>query len=364
MIIKQIQNKKELRQFYEIYNIIYKKYQCMRKTEESVIKLIINGPTAFHKHAKVIPCLLLKDGNVEGRFAFIYDKNLSEYLQISFFEAIPGLDNIVNDIKTTAKELFPEVSKFVVGLNGHLNYSAGILLDNYDKPPVFGLPYNPPYYPLYFKNLTERKMVSYRFKNDLFFRLYEKKINKTDLKGITVREINKKRITDEIKIYTYLNNACFKNHPYWSDRTVEEDLELFYPFRFLLNNDNLLFAEYDNKPVGFLLWYPDFNELVDNQNKDIGLFQLMKYNFANPIDTFRFTEISVLPEFRNKPVTFALILKLIEAVKKTKYKTGEGGFIFLENTASKNMTERFLKRATFSDFKPSRSYALYEGSLR
>jgi ribosomal protein S18 acetylase RimI-like enzyme len=83
---------------------------------------------------------------------------------------------------------------------------------------------------------------------------------------------------------------------------------LFKPFRFLLDNENLIIAEIDGKPVGFFLWYPDFNELVASQ-RDLNVLDVIKYRLGKPIDTFRFTEIGILPEYQGSPVALALINK-------------------------------------------------------
>ena len=205
-------------------------------------------------------------------------------------------------------------------------------------------------------------MVSYRFQTEPFFEYHKKMSNKLDFNGITVRNMNKKKLRQEVETYTYLNNACFPGHPYWSDRDVEEDFELFYPFRFLIKEENLVFAELHGKPIGFLLWYPDFNQLVKG-NQHLGLRHVLRYHFADPINTFRFTEIAVLPQYKISPAVQAMILHFTPFVKKLGYTYGEGGFIFEENRNSITMTRRFLERATGEKMEPYRYYAVFETEL-
>ncbi len=361
MIVKQVTTEKDRRAFYTITKEIYQGDNFHRSSEDDIIRLLIEGPTAFHSHATVIPFLLINNEKTVGRFALISDRKLPEYVQVSFFEAMPGLTDISRLILEKAKSEFPDCPKIVAGLNGHLNYGAGILVSNFNEAPVFGLPYNKEYYQDYFCDFSKTTMVSYRFTVEPFLE-YRDKVGSPDFKGITVRKLNKRNLSQETRIYTYLNNACFPGHPFWADRDVAEDFELFHPFRFLIKEENLLFAEKDGQPIGFFLWYPDFNQLVKS-NQHLGLKHVLRYHFANPINTFRFTEIAVLPQFKNSHAVQAMILFAIPYIQNLGIKYGEGGFIFEENINSIVMTRRFLERVTGEKVEPYRRYALFESTL-
>jgi len=241
----------DLDRFYKTGNEIYRKNPYYRSSEDDVLKLVVEGPSEFHKHAQVNPVIVEKDGSPVCRFAFISDTLLPDYVQVAFFEAKQGLKNIAEEIINEAKRRFPDKNKICFGLNGHLNYGAGILLNNFDKVPVFGLPYSMPYYKDYFCKLKARKIVSFSFHAQISedYKKLSARI-KTD-KNISIRKSDKKNLPEYSKIYTELNNICFREHPFWANRNAPEDLELFEQFQFLLKNENLLFAEYHDRPVGF-----------------------------------------------------------------------------------------------------------------
>ncbi len=361
MKLLRVTNRDELKHFYHLPTIIYNGNKYHRATEESLTHLLIDGPTEFHQHASVMPYLFINGDKPVGRCAIIYDKLLPEYIQIAFFEAMPNLPDPCGLIMAEARKLHPEASKIVFGINGHLNYGAGFLLDNFDLPPIFGLPYTADYYPAYFSSLTLRSMVSFRYGMD-GFEEWGAKQPPGDIDGITVRTMNMKRLREEVELYTYIDNNSFTDTPYWSARQPIENYELFHPFRHLLKGENLLFAERNGKPLGFLLWYPNFNELVGSGN-DIGIAEVLHYRIANPIKTYRFTEIALLPDARYSRAVYAMIRHLIPIVKKYGYTHGEGGFIFEENTASINMTRKFIERAFGTKYQPYRRFGLFEGSL-
>lgn len=341
---------------------VYIGNRYFRGTEVSIEKLILNSASAFNTHS-AIKKFVVRDGNdLVARFALIHDFRLPVYIQVSFFEAQQGLGDIFALIKKEIANYFPYCTKVVVGLNGHLNYGAGILLNHFDEVPVFGLPYNPAYYADYFKNLFCRKMVTFRFGIEAYYAWAQTYQSQRVLNGLTTRFMDKSNIKKESAIYTQLNNQSFAKHPYWADRDEKEDLELFNPFRNLLDNENLIFADVDGKPAGFYFWYADFNQLVSSQ-RDLNVIDVIKYRIKNPIDTFRFTEIGIVPKYQRSPVAFALLNKGLPKMMEKGYKYCEGGFIFEENLASIAFVKRLMQRFQGPNPEPYRQFAIFETSL-
>jgi GNAT superfamily N-acetyltransferase len=362
VIAERIDHVKDFALFSKFSRTCYRKAPHYRSTEHDVEKLVLEGPSSFHSHAE-IACFIIREANTTiGRFALIHDLNDPAYIKVSFFEALPDCGDILSLIRSRISRLYPDIHKFTIGINGHLNYSAGFLLNRFEEPPVFGLPYTHDYYPAYFRECRERRMVSFRFPNELFFS-HNRKLSGTITRGISVQPMNRKYLDRYVQYYTMLNNKAFSKHPYWSDRTAEEDLELFRPFKYLLKDENLLFAYIDDTPVGFLLWYPDFNQLVKRNNDHLNILSVVNYRLRNPIDTFRFTEVGVLPAYRHKPVSLALISAMIPHIERQGYRYCEGGFIFLENKQSIALARRSIKRVTGIDSAPYRTYTVYEGTV-
>ncbi len=383
------------RRFCGLPAAVYAGNPHARATEEDLISLLARPKSVFFSHASVRSYLLCSGPHAVGRFSLIADEHLPDAVQVAFFEAIFGLPDVLDCLRRTAANAFPGRTRLIVGLCGHLNYAAGFLASRFDEPPVFGLPYSPPYYLDYFAGMTERRMVSYRFHNESFYTLWrenrlKRRTTTTERSTITVRPMDRRRLRQEIALYTELNNACFQEHPFWTDRLPEEDFELFHPFRFLLKDENLLFAEDAGRPVGFLLWYPDFNQLVGS-GEAFGLRHVLAYQAAHTvprehprtaawirptqalahrtlrraalIDTARLTEIAVRDSHRKAGVVEALI----RAFTKVQYLRGfsytEGGFIFEDNVASITMTKRLLESAFGQAPEPYRRFVVFEGSL-
>jgi len=362
MRIELVDSKHAENLFDKVSSAVYAGNKYFRGTEKSVEKLVLGESKAFSRHTKVKK-FIVQDGNdAVARFALIHDTKLMDYVQVAYFEAIEGLGDIYPLIEIEIKKYFGQCKQVVVGLNGHLNYGAGILLNRFNEAPVFGLPYQPDYYADYFKNLQCRKMATFRFTMADYTAWAQSYSTHRELRGLTVRFMDKRNIKAESAIYTKLNNEAFPNHPYWANRDIEEDLELFYPFRHLLDNENLVFAEIDGRPVGFFLWYPDYNQLVSSQ-RDLNVLDVLKFRLGKTPDTFRFTEIGIIPEYQGSIVAMAMLNKALPTIIKKGFKYCEGGFIFEENKASMAFVKRILKRSFGVEPEIYRQYGVFEYPL-
>ena len=360
--LQPVDGRRQRRAFYRIGRDVYRDLPLHRSTEDDVMRMLVEGPTAFHDHARVEPFLMREGRRLVGRLALVHDRRLPGYAQVAFFEALPGLEGVQETLRLKAASLFPDCTRMVVGLNGHLNYGAGFLANRFDEPPLFGMPYTPAYYLDYFPGLDRRPMASFRFDSEEFFSLRRQLAPTFDPGPIRIRTMDRAHFAREVDLYTYLNNACFQDHPYWADRTSAEDYELFHPFRFLLKDEHFIVAEHDGQPVGFLLWYPDFNELCRG-DEELGVRHVARYRLADPIRTARLTEIAVLPAYRAHRVDLAMILRMIRSVEEAGYRHTEGGFIFEENRASIALTLRYIRRATGRTPRPHRRYVVFDGPL-
>lgn len=353
------------RAFHALPAEVYRGMPQHRSTEDEIVHMLVSRQSVFFQHARLEPFVALDGERVVARFALVHDSRRPEYVQVAFFEALPGASGLLEAILPRARERFPECTRLVAGLNGHLNYSAGFLASNFEEPPLFGLPHTPPYYLDCFRGLARKEMFSYRFETAPFYARPSRM--RPRARDLTFRVLDRRHLAREVAIYTHLNNACFQKHPYWADRTPEEDLELFEPFRFFLDDENLIFAERNGTPVGFLLWYPDFNELA-RAGEPLGLRHLLRYRVLGKLGgrrmrSLRLTEIAVLPELRGSWVVAGLIHKLTELTEGKGFSHCEGGFIFEENGESVTMTLAVLRHVAGIDLTPYRRYCVFEGPL-
>jgi hypothetical protein len=199
---------------------------------------------------------------------------------------------------------------------------------------------------------SEEDMVAYSYRiPDLKFER-EQRVLKHILKDFTFRASRLSDLESEIAIYTDLNNKCFGEHPLYFDRSVDEDMELFRAFSRFLRDENFLIAELDGEPVGFLLWYPDFNELVP-PGGSLGTSTYIKYKvLRRRISKVRLAELGVVPEHWGSGLILGLLSKGVE-IALGKHSIVEAGWILATNLRSRGLASRWADG-------PCRHYSVFE----
>ncbi len=365
MILRPAIPSDELKLFLDLPRKVYKNNACYRKINNDVATLFFCTGTLYKSHAQVLPYLIMEENEVVGRFALLHDARLNDKIMLSFFEALPGLEGLADCIIQEVKSQFPTGHTLIAGLDGHLNNGAGILLDRFDETPAYGLPYTLPYYPAYFKDFDKHLLFSFMVPVTGSGNKFEAILSRAG--DIQVRPADKSRLKKEIGLYTRLNNDCYRNHIYWSIRDQAEDEELLMPMLHLIEGENLLFAEYKGNPIGFLLWFPDFSQLINHQQELKAARSLsrdvLRFRFFNPINRIRLAEIAILPEFHKKCADLLMLDRMYNYAYKKGYRWCEGGFISENNYSSLNLTRRYIERMTGQAANPYRTYAVFEKKL-
>ncbi|MCP4699292.1 MAG: hypothetical protein GY862_20955 [Gammaproteobacteria bacterium] len=340
---------------------VYAGNPYFRDSLSSILTIINNPKGAFAKRTQQ-QAVIVKDENgaLLASALLLHAEGLPDQAQLSFFEALPKAQDAVQALVDKASSIARQwgATSLLVSMNGHVNYGLGFLTDSFDEMPCFGSSYTPFYYIDYFRSLgfNEQQLVSYRYPMSSFVDQQEKRILERTKKRFNFRKANFSRLQEEISIYTRLNNECFSDHSLYFHRYDDEDYELFHPFRWFLKEENLLIAEHGGTPVGFLLWYPDFNELI-GPGQELGVQALLKYKvFRRPIKRFKIVEIGVLPKFQGSSVILGLFHACFELTRH-RFQECESGWIFSENSNSRNICCRWNP-------EPGPSYSVFTLALQ
>lgn len=332
-------NSKNYKSYMKFASSIYRGNPYYKDTTSSLLKALLLKQSEFCRHAYIYPVIVYNEGEVAAVCTYIHADNYSETLQIAYFEALPDCESAVELIIDFAKELCRKrnINKITIGLNGHVNYGLGILSDYYDVPLSFGNNYNPSYYIDYFSRYKTIEYTLSSFKGNMneFNLDKQQRALKKVYDKFSYRNINFADFENEMKIYTDLNNLCFSSHPFYFKRSYREDYELFKDLKLFIREENLIFAEKDGQPIGFMLWYPDFNELIPGGNS-IGVSTFIKNKlFPNKIGRYKIVEIGILPQFHN---TGAILGLFNECCRRTKgrYDSYETSWILDSNFKSRN----------------------------
>lgn len=317
---------------------IYKDYPSYKDNMTPLLTSILYKRNNFCKYAQITPVMVLQDEQVVAVSTYIGVERMPQVLQIAFFEALPNkeeaVDLIVAEAIRIAKE--KEIQDVLIGMNGHPSYGLGILSDHFEEDMSYGSAYNPPYYIDYFRSYAAEEYTLTSYLTDLRDFSFEKQQKLIDRvkRQFTYRPIDYRRFEQEVRTYNTLNNTCFQEHPFYYPRTLEEDRELFYNFRQFGSPENIIIAEKQGKPIGYMLWYPDFNERIPSQ-KSSGVQGLFRNGlFPPPIRKCKLVAMGVLPEYQGRGAILGLFDTCFSLIRG-KYDWCESSWILDTNLKSK-----------------------------
>ncbi|MBI9011008.1 MAG: hypothetical protein JEZ08_02160 [Clostridiales bacterium] len=335
----KILDRKDYLEYYKFYKSIYKNRPRKKDDMSSMLLSILKNKSTINKRIQLKPILVYsEDVPIMGTVLAQVD-DMKTYIQMSFFEAVSEDDAafslLLEETKATGKEW--GAVNVAGSLNIHVNYGLGFLNSHYDQESSFGMNYNPEYYNHLFLKAGFESIDLVTYKQEM--KHFELPVSKRLLKRIgskyTVRTMSYKHFKKDIRIYTELNNDAFKNHLFYFKRNFEEDYELFKPFKVLLKEENLLILEKDDKPVGFMLWYPDYNELIP-PGKSLSLKTVIDHKILRKkISTFKIVELGVILSEQKTGAVLSLF-DALNQITMGKYDYCESSWILTDNSDSSN----------------------------
>lgn len=349
-----------LKEFRGLPRAIYGNDPNYRKISGEYVPVLMPGASAFSIRSGARAYLGADDdGRFVCRFILLRDERTPRRVVVSAFESLPGLPGIGDFVMAAARRFEPSADSIVIGLNGHLNYGAGILLNRFEEPPLYDTNYNPPYYADYFRGFTPLHLSTFLVSLAAALPLAGRLERDMGGSGIAVRRFDGRRARGELALYTRLNNECFADHFLWSDRAPEEDAQMFSHVLGFLKPENLLFAEKDGQAIGFLMWMPDFNKACPRRSASLP----ESLRWRNPARAAkgkcRLYEIAILPKHRNSPALPLLLSAFARFAAESGFERCEGGFILDSNIDSMLTAKRYIERMTGSAPEAYRRFALF-----
>ena len=291
---------------------------------------------AFFKRGEAEFFIAWRDGKPVGTICAAEDPPTNERRQKK--ECVFGFFEYVEDY-SVAEALLRRVMQWaeVRGLNAlfgpfNLDYEDGygVLIEGRDRPPALLCGHTPPYY----RGTMERFGFQPARGDNLAFaidldtntsaarRLFGLADRVGQRKGIRIREADLTRWDDEIdRIHHLLSIALvhLPDHIGWHRDALEA---LLLPFRDIVDPSLVLFAEVDDKTVGFFPGIPNLNEAFQHAN---GLrrpwdYARLWWHMRRQPECLAVKSVLVLPEYWDTGVAVLLFAELGRRAAAKRYK--------------------------------------------
>lgn len=233
---------------------------------------------------------ILKDGqNLIGRIAaFTHSKYKNAGTEfatggIGFFDCIND-QAAANMLFDTAKNWLQ--SKGMEAMDGPINFGDrdkwwGLMAEGFETEPIYGMPYNPPYY--------EKLFEGYGFKN--YYNQYYYAMNVDDplppkfaerhakfkaKAGYEAKHVNINNLEKYAGDFASVYNAAWAQHGENKEITKEQVVKLFNSVKPIMDERMVWFAYYKEEPIAMFINIPDVNQYFKHFNGKLGWLQKLR----------------------------------------------------------------------------------------
>jgi GNAT superfamily N-acetyltransferase len=367
MELIEVYNKKHIKDFISLPFILYKNDRFwVPPLKREIKKTLINCLKNRQRYSAFI---LYKNNKAVARVFLGIDIELNNIKKtkagyFSLFESVNDI-NIMKILIKHIQEWF--IERDIHYLRGPVSVTGaeadenkGLLIDSFDKFPVFMTSYNKKYY----KNLFEN--TGFIKDYDVFaYYLDREKLFKKNTEAI-IEYAKKKFHYDTYKMDFRKTEKLVKDLKYILDLAVPSEWPDLIPpdasdikktildLKKYADRDILYIARDNEKPVGFGVALPDYNQVLIHLNGSLNVFSVLKFlYYRKKINAARMFIIFVIPEYRKKGVSYALYHAIFSASHKKGYINGEGSTIGEENIRMRNDVESLggIKYKTYRIYK-------------
>ncbi len=266
--------------FHELPFQIYQPYPQWAPPFRFEIEQIFNPhKNDFFKTGECERYLIFDEQRPAGRFAVMNNPARDEVLEpkmggIGFIEMkkdqkLPG--EMINFAADWHKK------RGYNAMRGPINFGEndmywGLLVANFEEPPVYGMFYHPPYYKKLLENTGAEKLDDHwSYKRSFDEPLPERMVKITDRienkPKVTLRSIDRKNLARDAEYIRQIYNEAWRvqdiheresEFTELSGETVQQMIKKLKP---VMIPDSILIAFIDDEPASFVVCIPDLNEI-------------------------------------------------------------------------------------------------------
>jgi len=238
------------------------------------LKKVFEPKNPLFQHAEIQMWVATRNGADVGRISALIDHNYISFHadQAAFF----GFFEAINDTEISGALFDAAINwarnkgmKRILGpMNLTTNDECGLLVDGFDSPPTFMMPYNPKYYADLVTHAGFAKakdLVAYivplsKTPLDRLARLAEKTRRRNP--DLTARAVTKQSLDRDINLIKEVYNSAWEKNWGFVPMTDAEIDFMADRLKPLLVEGLVWVVESPTEPVAFLLALPDFNQAI------------------------------------------------------------------------------------------------------
>lgn len=263
---------------------------------------------SFYRYGSIKNFLLLSEGDVLGRISAMENPRSSFASGtagfIGYFDCVQDRDVARRLIEAALGYLDEKGHRQVFApVNFSTWYEYRFMVDGHDREPFPFEPYNPPYYPEFFKELGFDEASSYRSaiveNPNTFLERSKRLVENYHQSGYSVRPMGMRKMIDYELLYD-LTVEIFRHNYGFSHIEKREFMDLHAKTRMGVSRNNILFAQDPQKrPIGFIVTIPNYYAAVQALQGEINVGSALRFvKERKKADTLVVKTLGVLPGLR------------------------------------------------------------------
>jgi len=250
--------------------------------------------------------------------------------------------------------------------NLHINEEIGLLVDGFSTPPFVMMGHSRPWYG---RRLEEqgyvpvKDLLAYHVRPDFEAPRVMTRLAERVSEKVVVRPMRRKQVAQETAIMLEIFNDAWANNWGFVPLAYDEFLDTVKTLTPLMPDDYVQIAEYEGKPVAFIVVLPNINEAIRDLGGKLLPFGWLKLLWRLKVRhprTARVPLMGVRQEFQHSRLGPTLAFMVIDAVRKAVQARGvtdvEMGWVLENNDGMRNIIETIGGEAY-------KRYRVYEKNL-
>lgn len=292
MRLIEVQDEKTRRAFHEVPRGIYAEDPTwIPHLKQDVDKVFDpHGNRLFKKGGKAKRWLAQDDsGQWIGRVAAFVNPKYSKGMEqptggVGFFESTDD-DAVATMLLDVAEDWLK--SEGMEAVDGPINFGEkdkfwGLLVDNFESIPSYGMNYNRPYYERFFKSrgyqvYYEQFVYGREVKIEVQTQ-FERKRAQIESRGgyrvITANDVNEAELAEHF--CTVYNNAWGGHHGF-AKMPLKQAQRTVKTLKPVMDKDIIFFVLHDEKPVAFYVNIPELNQIFRHVNGNLNAWGKLKF---------------------------------------------------------------------------------------
>ncbi len=324
-------------------------------------KEILSRKNPFFNHAEVALFLATRGSDPVGRIAAIYDEKFVSYSGeragfVGFFESFEDED-VSRALFDRAFSWLGErgLCKVVGPINLSMNYEVGLLVDGFEYPPCFLMPYNPPYYVDLFEGYGFKKakdLLAFFVSLNPGSSLPEVWKRALRNRKVSVRSVDFDNLENEAKLILDIYSDAWGGNWGFVPPDEEEFRFISSSLKDIADKDLTLIMEVDGEPSGFICFIPDMNLVIKKMDGRLFPFGIFRWFLGKrKVKFYRAIALGVVKRYQRMGLEYFMFSETLKRALRKGITRWEVSWVLEDNFPVVNTILRRLGGKVYKRYR-------------